>query len=116
MANRRVPAQSAIADLDLYENGLGQVRGFLNAWRREQRELPALRKQLTGQRLTLATATLFAPTLQTATDQLNAAADTQVCVAPIVNTRMGATITVSGLLLGADAIDQLRLQDVRGGV
>ena len=29
---------------------------------------------------------------------------------------MGATITVSGLLLGADAIDQLRLQDVRGGV
>lgn len=116
VASRRVPAQTAIADLDLYENGLGQVRRFLNAWRREQRELPALRSQLAGQRLTLATGTLFAPTLQTITDKLNAAAGTQVCLAPIINTRMGATITVSGLLLGADAIDQLRPQDLRGGV
>ena len=116
VAGRRVPAQSAIADLDLYENGLGQVRRFLNAWRREQRELPALRKQLAGKRLTLASATLFAPLLQTTAHSFNAIAGTQVCVVPVINTRMGDTITVSGLLLGADAIDQLRQHDLRGGV
>lgn len=110
VTGRPLPPKKAIDGLSLEENGLGMVRNFLNAWRREQRELKAttLRRKLKGRSGTLVTATLFGPVLQKATDSFNALAKTDLAVQPITNTRLGEGITVAGLLMAQDVIDQLK--------
>jgi putative radical SAM enzyme (TIGR03279 family) len=78
--------------------------------KRETRTEPnhVSRFTLHGRRATLVTASLFAPTLRTITDEFNAAADTQLEVVPVLNERLGHTITVAGLLMGADVVAQLK--------
>ena len=105
VTGRPIPELDEIDGLDLWANGLGMVRRFLDDWAETRRELagrPAIK------RLTLATATLFAPTLETAARELAQVARIEVDVVPIVNTRLGESITVSGLLMGEDVIEQLR--------
>ncbi|MHB8748902.1 MAG: DUF512 domain-containing protein [Aggregatilineales bacterium] len=110
VAGRELPPLFGYDGLALRENGLGMVRSFLDEWEHARTaELPAL-KPLT-RRLTLVTATLFAPTLQTAADQLASASGLTVNVIPITNTRLGEGITVAGLLCGGDVIEQLRARE-----
>jgi NifB/MoaA-like Fe-S oxidoreductase len=71
--------------------------------------LPALK--LLTKRITLVTATLFAPTLQVTADQLATASGLTVNVIPVTNTRLGEGITVAGLLCGSDVIEQLRARE-----
>jgi NifB/MoaA-like Fe-S oxidoreductase len=59
-------------------------------------------------RVTLATATLFAPTLRERAAEFAALTGCDVAVTPIINERLGDTITVAGLLMGADVLNQLR--------
>jgi putative radical SAM enzyme (TIGR03279 family) len=114
VTGRRLPAIKDLHGLALEENGLGQVRGFLNAWRREKRELksqiskPQIPK---GARATLATGTLFAPVLAKAAREFDQIAGTALTVVPVINERLGETITVAGLLMGRDVIAQLRDRD-----
>ena len=106
VARRDLPDLSAYDGLALQENGLGMVRRFLDEWAISRRaEVPQLAPRV--RTLTLITATLFAPTLQAAAAELAAAANLQVDVIPIRNTRLGEGITVAGLLCGQDVIDQL---------
>jgi putative radical SAM enzyme (TIGR03279 family) len=106
---KAVPPLSALDGLALEENGLGMVRNFLNAWRRERRELgPAVRRKLSGRTATLVTAPLFTATLDKTARQFNQLAGTRLRVVPIANRRLGDGITVAGLLMGQDVIDQLR--------
>jgi putative radical SAM enzyme (TIGR03279 family) len=125
---RPIPPRKYYDGLALEENGLGQVRGFLEDWRRVKREIPnpkgqipkgkAQRKPVTRhpslvtRRATLVTATLFAPILQKMTDEFNVLADTQLEVIPVLNERLGHTITVAGLLMGQDVIAQLKGRDL----
>jgi NifB/MoaA-like Fe-S oxidoreductase len=60
----------------------------------------------------MATATLFAPTLAETARDLATAAKISADVVPIVNTRLGDSITVAGLLMGSDVIDQLKDRDL----
>jgi putative radical SAM enzyme (TIGR03279 family) len=107
VANRELPDLSQYDGLALQENGLGMVRRFLDEWAQSRvKEVPQLAPRV--RRLTLATATLFAPTLQIAADQLATEANLSVTVIPITNTRLGEGITVAGLLCGQDVIDQLQ--------
>jgi len=110
VAGRPLPPKKDIDGLSLEENGLGMVRNFLNAWRKEQKELktPVRGRKLKGRAGTLVTATLFGPVLQKATQQFNALAGTRLTVTPVTNTRLGEGITVAGLLMGQDVIDQLK--------
>ncbi|MBL8057650.1 MAG: DUF512 domain-containing protein [Anaerolineales bacterium] len=115
----RLPPKKYYAGLALQENGLGQVRDFLEEWRRSKRELKVLglqrgspARKLAGRAATLATATLFAPTLAKAAREFDELAGTRLNVVPVLNERLGSTITVAGLLMGQDLIAQLAGRDL----
>lgn len=110
-----IPAKAYYDDLALEENGLGMVRNFLDDWRKVKRELQGMAAQaaprpLATRRATLATATLFAPVLAQAAQEFNTLAATHLRVQPILNERLGHTITVAGLLMGQDVLQQLQGQ------
>jgi NifB/MoaA-like Fe-S oxidoreductase len=50
--------------------------------------------------------------LQKTTDEFNKLAGTQLEVVPVLNERLGHTITVAGLLMGQDVIAQLKGRDL----
>ncbi len=118
VTNTRIPARRYYDGLELQENGLGLVRDFLDDWRSVKRELKELverresRSTLHALRSTLATATLFAPTLAKTAAEFDAIAGTQLAVVPILNERLGHTITVAGLLMGEDVLAQLKGRDL----
>lgn len=104
-----VPPAAEYDDLALQENGLGMVRDFLDAWRTVQGQLASHSSLSSGvQTATLVTGALFAPTLEQVATEFSQITGVSLEVAPVVNQRLGETITVSGLLMGQDVIDQLR--------
>ena len=107
VADRPLPPLTAYDGLALHENGLGMVRSFLDEWDSVRaHELSAMQARV--ERVTLVTATLFAPTLQQAATEFATLSGLTVNVISITNTRLGAGITVAGLLCGQDVIDQLQ--------
>lgn len=111
ITNRPLPAIPDYDGLALHENGLGMVRSFLDEWESVQKsELSTFAPRV--QSATLVTATLFAPTLSTTADQLSRDTGLQVHVSAIRNTRLGEGITVAGLLMAEDVVEQLKDQAV----
>jgi len=106
VTERPIPPRAHYDDLQLEENGLGMVRSFLDDWRKTRRKLSKANFQLS--KATLATGELFAPILREAADELAQLSSVELDVIPIRNERLGETITVAGLLMGADVIAQLR--------
>jgi len=110
MLDRPVPPQSAYDGLALQENGLGMVRAFLEDWQKAktrwkkeiEQEIPD------GVHITLGTGTLFAPTLARVADELTGHSGIEITVLPLHNRHMGETISVAGLLTGADVVAQLQ--------
>ena len=122
VAGRPVPSKRAYEHHALQANGLGMVRDFLDEWRSvKNSELGILNAELSNSAFSiqnskfnnalLATGTLFAPTLAKAAKQFTRAAGVPLHVLPIVNERLGETITVAGLLCGEDIIRQLQQRD-----
>ena len=110
VTGRPIPPRSHYDSLHLEENGLGMARAFLEDWRKAKRKIPNVSFQIS--KATLATGELFAPMLREAADELARLSGAQLDVAPIRNERLGETITVAGLLMGADVIAQLRARDL----
>jgi putative radical SAM enzyme (TIGR03279 family) len=109
VAGRELPSLDWYDGLALHENGLGMVRSFQDEWHEvRSNEVKALQPRV--KRVTLATATLFAPVLTQAAAELSTDSGLQVNVQAIENTRLGAGITVAGLLMGEDVIAQLQAQ------
>lgn len=113
---RPLPPLEAYDDLEsLQENGLGMVRHFVDEWATvRQDEVPAL--QTAAKRVTLATATLFAPVLAETAAELSADTGVAIEVVPVVNQHLGETITVAGLLMAEDVLATLEAQDDLGEV
>ena len=86
------------------------VRGFLEDWRKAKRQIPNLHPPIS--RLTLTTGELFAPVLREAAEEFASLSGVKVDVVPIRNERLGQTITVAGLLMGADVIAQLQAREL----
>lgn len=111
VTGRETPQLSAYDGLDLHENGLGMVRRFLDDWSNVQQEISAALSpappDLHVKRVTLVTASLFSETLQQAARQFQALTGIEVQVVTIINERLGDTITVAGLLMARDIIQQL---------
>jgi putative radical SAM enzyme (TIGR03279 family) len=113
-----IPPRSYYDGLALEENGQGMVRNFLDDWKAVKREIrskrPAGRSRIRSHyhSATLATGTLFAPTLTKAAKEFARLSGLPVDVVPIVNERLGETITVAGLLMGDDVITQLRKREL----
>ena len=109
LAGRPVPPLAHYRQLDaLVENGVGLVRGFLDEWKKAQRDLGRAAGAAADSSLTLVTGTLFAPLLRLAAAEYAGLTGARVEVRPVVNHALGETITVAGLLLGADVVAQLR--------
>jgi putative radical SAM enzyme (TIGR03279 family) len=114
VTGRPVPPRKYYDGLALEENGLGMVRGFLDDWKKVRRELAhrplPLAKEAPA--ATLVTGTLFEPTLRKTADDFNVRAGTRLQVVDVLNERLGHTITVAGLLMGADVVAQLAGRDL----
>jgi putative radical SAM enzyme (TIGR03279 family) len=108
VTRREVPPLEAYDGQELHENGLGMVRAFLDDWTAVRDEIAAAEEKPAPRRVTLATATLFAATLRERATEFAALTGCDVTVTPIINERLGGTITVAGLLMGADVLSQLR--------
>lgn len=113
VAGRAIPPRRAYDGWALQANGLGMVRDFLDEWRRvKSGELKAAEASRTFEpqfaSATLVTGTLFAPTLEKAAREFTRRTGISLRVVPVVNERLGDTITVAGLLCGEDVIRQLR--------
>ncbi len=114
LVGRPVPPRRHYPQLEaLQENGLGLVRQFLDDWRAIRSDMerlrPASAPSAAGEvsSLTLVTGTLFAPALRPAAAELARLVDVPVAVQPVINTTLGETITVAGLLMGRDVVAQL---------
>ncbi len=121
VAGRKLPSKRSYDGLALHENGLGMVRAFVDEWRKvrrteitahdAQRPLAAVFKSAT-----LVTGTLFAPTLMQAAAELAQDTGLRIDAVAVVNQHLGDTITVAGLLPGADVIAALKSRDNLGEV
>ncbi|MCZ7666117.1 MAG: DUF512 domain-containing protein [Chloroflexi bacterium] len=111
-----MPPLEAYDGQALQENGLGQVRGFLDEWEGIKTEIEDQRVKEGGdltsifhfQSLTLVTATLFAPVLAEKAAEFAQLTGVSVTVLPVINKRLGDTITVAGLLMGLDVLEALQ--------
>lgn len=108
VTGRPLPPKKNLDGLSLEENGLGMTRNFLNAWRREKKELRKTQSLISSLHATLVTGALFAPILSKAAREFDAAAGTRLSVSPVANDRLGESITVAGLLMGRDVMAQLK--------
>jgi putative radical SAM enzyme (TIGR03279 family) len=116
VGQRPIPPARAYELHDLRSNGLGMVRDFLDEWRRVRREELKVQGEAAfhtphttrHRSATLVTGTLFAPTLQKTAKEFMKLTGVPLNVVPVVNTHLGDTITVAGLLAGSDIIRQLQ--------
>jgi NifB/MoaA-like Fe-S oxidoreductase len=99
--DEKVPPAEHYDGFDLTENGVGLVRGFLEAGARR------LRSRISElDSPTIATGTLFASVLRSAVVGLRAD------LVPVVNDFFGESVTVAGLLTAEDVITQLKDRDL----
>ena len=98
IAGEELPAAGYYEDFDLAENGVGAVRRFLDDFRTGLRGVP----RLPGRRIRLATAASMAPFLRERAPKLEQASGASVDVVEVTNRFFGETVSVAGLLAGAD--------------
>lgn len=109
VSGRKVPPLEFYDGQELHENGLGMVRRFLDDWKKVMTEIEHWdgKRPQPDQEVTLVTGTLFGPTLETAAAEFADLTGVKVTVQPIMNERLGDTITAAGLLMAEDVLAQL---------
>tara|TARA_Y100000590_G_C15661600_1_gene992877 strand:+ start:437 stop:1723 length:1287 start_codon:yes stop_codon:yes gene_type:complete len=111
LANHSFPSLAEYGDVDLVENGVGQVMTFLNNFYCEAKSFPVRLKKVT--KITIVTGILIAEIFKTKIlPILNKINNLTVCLIPIENNFYGHSVTVSGLLTGQDIINQLKSKDL----
>ncbi len=115
VAGQELPPLPAYDGQQLQENGLGLTRYFLDEWEEVKGEIRDWRLEISDQSpisnlqsLTLVTGTLFGPVLRETAVQFAQLTGAAVTVEPVVNQKLGETITVAGLLMGADVLHHLQ--------
>ena len=115
LAEQPFPPLSDYGELDLAENGVGQVRQFLTLFEEESANFPRALAFETN--ITLATGTLVYETFQKEVIPiLNQIDNLTVTLLPIINKFYGESVTVTGLLTGTDIITQLASEDLGDAV
>lgn len=106
LAGREVPPARSYEGYPQLENGVGLIRVFLDEWGKVEKRLP---EALTPERrVTLVTGVSATPTLRKIVDRLNRIAGLTVELVTVENRFFGPTVTVAGLLTGADILASLR--------
>ncbi len=114
-----IKAEREIPDADYYDgypqldNGVGMVRLFCDEF---SEELEACNKKPTHKKITLATGVDFYPYLSWACRKAEEKFGVTVSVKKIINNFLGETVTVAGLLTGADLFEQLNGTDFGDGL
>jgi putative radical SAM enzyme (TIGR03279 family) len=103
-AGADLPETDCYDDFAQIEDGIGMVRNFLDEFKTA---LGRRRKSLAGIKGTLATGTLFFPTLSDCIQQLNAKFGASLQACKVENRFLGKGITVAGLLAGGDFLATL---------
>jgi len=114
-AGRPLPKDAEYDGYPQIDNGVGLVRDFLTEFAREKKRLP---KSIPGPVKAVAvTGVSFAPYLREAAESISPLSiggrgagvmGLELSVLPVVNRRLGETVTVTGLLCGADIADALK--------
>ncbi len=111
LCGRELPPAAAYDGMPQYSNGVGMTRDFQDGWAKAQRRLPARLPRPTE--LALVCGTLITPVLQQVVDRLNRIGNLHARLLPVVNQFFGATVTVSGLLMGQDVVRELAASGAR---
>ena len=115
LAKEQLPEIEWYGGLDLIENGVGQVRHFLNDIDRDLEKYP--NKIPEKRKITLVTGTLVHPIFeQNVKPMLNKIKNLTVECVAVKNRFFGESVTVSGLLTGQDIVDQLKSEDLGDAV
>ena len=115
LAGREVPTASYYEGLAIEENGVGQVRAFLDRFQTEQEQFPEAVDQPTH--FTIATGVLAEGVFrEQVLPRLNTIGNLKVDLQVVGNTLFGDSVTVAGLLAGRDFIAQLSSNPPAGGL
>ncbi len=108
-----VPPARAYDGFPQYENGIGMVRRMLDDWARTRRRLRerGVPAGVAGRRAVVGTARLMAPTLAGIARELSELTGAKVDVAGVTNRVFGERVNVSGLVCGADYVEQVRRRE-----
>ncbi len=107
LAGREVPDAAYYGDLGMEENGVGQVRAFLDRFATEEDSLPSRLDRLT--RFTIATGVLAAGLFsEHIIPRLNRIGNLDVNLEVVPNLLLGESVTVAGLLSGRDLLGHLK--------
>ncbi|MBC8214689.1 MAG: DUF512 domain-containing protein [Candidatus Marinimicrobia bacterium] len=106
LANKQFPKRYDFGDIDLVENGVGQVSKFIDRFEKEKSSLPKSFSKPTE--FTIFTGTLVNDIFNKEVGEyLNSITNLTVNITPIINDFYGHSVTVTGLLTGQDIISQL---------
>jgi NifB/MoaA-like Fe-S oxidoreductase len=108
-----LPPAEAYEEYGMLEDGVGMVRDFLTAF---ERGTSSEGERSPLEHLTLATGMLFGPVLAPLTRRMEHRFGTAIRLLMVKNRFLGETITVAGLLGGADVVSALRRSAVEGEV
>lgn len=106
VAQKPLPPAHVYDGYDQIENGVGMVRKFQDDWERARHRLPT--RIPPTRRVIVATGTLAAPVLQPLVERIDRIPGVEAVLQPIINEFFGETVTVAGLLNGADVVAQLK--------
>jgi NifB/MoaA-like Fe-S oxidoreductase len=106
VAGRPLPPAHVYDAYDQIENGVGMVRKFQDDWEQVRHRLPSRSRM--PRRVVIATATLAAPVLRPIVERINRIPGVEAVLQPVVNDFFGETVTVAGLLTGADVVAGLQ--------
>lgn len=110
LAGHDVPSAAYYQDDAQRENGVGLVRALLDDWEQARQSLTPL--ATSGLRATLVCGKLIAPLLERLAQQAGDLLGVELTVVPVENALFGPSVTVSGLLTGADVLAQLVGRDL----
>lgn len=103
IAGRDIPDAAYYDDGALYENGVGAVRRFVNAFDEGAATLP----RFDGRRIRLVTGGSMAPFIRARAPKLASAVGADVDVVQVENRYFGESVTIAGLLGGNDILAAL---------
>ncbi|MFO7697464.1 MAG: DUF512 domain-containing protein [Anaerolineae bacterium] len=106
LAGQELPPAKHYDDPSQYENGVGMVRALLDDWAYTRESVP--QRLFTGVSATLVCGAMIAPLLQTLAAEASQITGARLMLRPVENRFFGPTVTVSGLLTGADLLAALK--------
>jgi len=111
LADRELPQTHHYGGLDLIENGVGQVRSFLDKFNQEKKIIPE--KLNNSKKISIVTGALAYEIIRdNVLPFLNKIDNLKVNLFKINNDFYGDSVTVAGLLTAKDIISQLRGKDI----